>query len=366
MPRTDQVPAPKAGGGGAIAAPRPAVETDAQALEAQAEAEVRGYERAMAARAEQAFPEDKGDPIRLYGEGLAQGGVAFLRSMGKLTRAAELRLRSLLVAGEETAEAQRQRAEEIRQAALARMQADQAAVKADLVAAVRSGGAELLRQDRKAQKWRVLGLTALGCAALVGTAGTAGYRWGRSDAGLAATAELERLRAEAAAANTALAAGREQLVAAASEVRSVAAEAGAGLGILRAMGTLPQAELEATQGIVNDLAANARGLGQSPQLAALREAMAMPSGRRRDAVEFAKIEDGGLRGNLLALAQTAAARQGQPWWQGESTYKGCLANGPVLTTASGVRQPTCLVALPIGWAARPDAVLRNNYPAPGQ
>lgn len=322
-------------------------------LEAQALAEVRGYERTMEARAKAAFP-DKTDPIRIYGEGLAVGGVAFLGSLAKLTRATEMRLRGLFQDAERAAEAKRAAAEAQRKADATAAEADRARTKREAQEAVRAGFKEIVAVERQTRYLRAFGL-AVPAAALMFGLGMAAEHWRGSAAATRDAAnnlaELQRVAGEASLA----------FAQSARDMQDAVGAAGSGLAVLRAVGNLPPAEMEAAQAIIGELG-SADGRRRTTAIAAVRDAMSIPPERRRDAVEFARIEDPATRANFIEMAKMADARRGA-WWTGETPYAGCLVNGPVLPTNRGAPQPTCLVALPLGWQVKSDANLRNFYRA---
>jgi hypothetical protein len=328
-------------------------------LEAEAAAGVRGYERTMQARVEEAFP-NKGDPIRLYGEGLAQGGVAFVRSMMKLTEAAESRLRRLLTTARDTAEAQ------VREAT-ARTEADRAAAKVEAIQAVRAGLGEVVAAGRRARYGWAIGIAALGVAAAFGLGMLAEHWRGQVIATTAAADKLAQLSAaadkatdETTKASVFLAGERVDMGEAVADMRRIVAEATPGLSVLRTLGILPDAERTAMDGILDALAAGANGSKPSPQLQAVRALMALSPDARAQALEFARIGDARFRSAFLPVMRLAEERSKHAWWTGESVYPGCVTNGPALQIQGGGVLRTCLVRLPDNWTV-PDALLRINH-----
>ena len=328
-------------------------------LEAEALAEVRGLEQTMQARAAAAFP-DKTDPIRIYGEGLTASGVAHVRSMGKMTRAMSARLGALLTTAEQTAKAQTE-------AATAKAEADRAAGKLEAVEVMRAGLGEVLAVDRRARYGRAMGIAGAGAALVLGVGLLAGYGWGRASVTADAADKLAALQRETASATAALAASQTQIREMASEMKRAVADAGAGLSVLRTIGTLPEGERAAMNGILDALAGAANGSKPGPQLQAVRELMALPAAARAQAMEFARTGDVQFRASFLPVMRLAEERSKSTWWAGETVYPGCLTNGPTLPVKSGGAIPTCLVQLPDAWQSSGDAYLRaNHYGAPAR
>lgn len=328
-------------------------------LEAEALADVRGFERTMQARAEQAFP-DKTDPIRVYGEGLAGGGVAHVRAVVKATTAAVGRIEGLLTGAQRTAQAQVE-------AATARAEADRAAAKVEAVAAVRAGLGEMIAVDRRARYGLAVGIAGLGIAASFGL-GMLTEHWRDRAAEVGDTAvKLAELRQEATLATVALSAERVQLGEAAAGMKQAVADAGAGVSVLRVLGNLPEGERAAMNGILDALAGAVAGTKPNPQLQAVRELMALSPAARAQAIDFAKIGDAKFRDGFLPVIRMAESRTRTPWWAGEQVYPGCLTSGPALTAQGGGRVATCLVQLPDAWLSATDAYLRvRHYSLPAK
>ncbi len=307
-------------------------------MEAEALAEVRGLEQTMRARAEAAFP-DKTDPIRIYGEGLAAAGVAQVRSMSKLTGAMAARIGGLLTAAQRTAQAQTE-------AATAQAEADRAAAKLDAVAVVRAGFGEVLAVDRRARYgW------AVGVALAFGVGLLTGVWWAQASATADAANKLAALEIEATKATVGFMAEEIRLRETADGMRQAVADAGAGLSVLRLMGTLPEGERTAMNGILDALVGAAKGAQPSPQLQAVRGLMALPATARSQAMEFAKIGDPEFRDTFLPVIRLAE----------EEVYPGCVTNGPALGLKGGGKIPTCLVQLPDSWLSVTDTYLRTRH-----
>ena len=352
--------APVAGRRAARAAPEAAAEQGdsprspgPEELEAEAAAEVRGYETVMQARAEAAFP-DRTDPIRVYGEGMAAGGVAFVRSVAKLTTAADLRLRNLLGTAQRTAQAQVE-------AATAQAEADRAAAKLEAVAAVRAGLGEVIAADRRARYGWAAGIAGLGIAAAFGLGMLTQHWRARATEVDSAVSNLAELRQEASLVAVTLDAERVQIGNAATGLKQAVADAGAGLSVLRTLGTLPEGERTAMNGILDALAGAANGKSPSPQLRAVRELMALRPVDRAQAIEFARIGDFKFRSAFLPVIRLAEDRSRTLWWEGERVYPGCLTNGPTLATQGDGRIATCLVQLPDAWPPVTDTYLRTRH-----
>jgi len=322
-------------------------------MEAEALAEVRGLEQTMRARAEAAFP-DKTDPIRIYGEGLAAAGVAQVRSMSKLAGAMAARIGGLLTAAQRTAQAQTE-------AATAQAEADRAAAKLEAVAAVWAGLGEVLAADRRARYGWAVGIAGLGVALVFGVGLLTGQWWARASATADAANKLAALEIEATKATVGFMAEEIRLRETADGMRKAVADAGTGLSVLRLMGTLPEGERVAMNGILDALVGAARGAQPSPQLQAVRGLMALPAAARSQAMEFARIGDPQFRDTFLPVIRLAEERSRNGWWEGEDVYPGCVTNGPALGLKGGSKIPTCLVQLPDSWLSVTDTYLRTKH-----
>lgn len=322
-------------------------------LEAEALAEVRGIEQAMRARAEAAFP-DKTDPIRIYGEGMAASGVAHVRSVAKLSRAMFARIGGLMTAAEQAAKAQTE-------AAIAKAEADRAAGKLEAVEVMRAGLGEVLAVDRRARYGRTMGFAGAGVALVLGVGLLAGYGWGRASVAASAADRLAELQREATSATAALAASQAQMRDMASGMKQAVADAGAGLSVLRTIGTLPEGERAAMNSILDALAGAANGSKPNPQLQAVRELLALPPASRAQAAEFARIGDAQFRAAFLPVVRLAEEHSKGSWWAGETVYPGCVTNGPSLAIKTGGAISTCIVQLPDTWQSPTDAYLRANH-----
>lgn len=260
-----------------------------------------------------------------------------------------------------TWESGRQAAETQRKADAATAEADRAKAKREAIEAVRAGWKEVAAVEGRTRYLKAFAMTAP-AAVLMFALGMATENWRGSAATTRDAAEkLTRLSEAANSASQELTSTRTALAEASKEMQEAVATAATGLNVLRALGTLPATELETAQKIIAEMAAAARPNGASPYLQVLRETMAIAPARRRDALEFAQIEDPGLRANILEMAKWAAAREFKGWFPGEAPYKGCLANGPNLPTDRNTVLRTCLVRLPDGWTAQPDTGLRQFY-----
>ena len=327
-------------------------------MEAEALAEVRGLEQTMRARAEAAFP-DKTDPIRIYGEGLAASGVAQVRSMAKLGGAMVARIGGLLAAAQRTAQAQIE-------AATAKAEADRAASKLEAVAAVRAGLGEMLAADRRARYGRAIGMAGIGLALAFGAGMLTGTWRERATATASAADKLAQLEKATVTTTVGLMSAEIRIRETTDEVTKVVTDATPGLSVLRLMGTLPEAERAAMNGILDELVGAAKGMKPSPQLQAVRGLMALPAVARDQALVFARIGDPQFRANFLLIARLAEGHSKEPWWDGEQVFPGCLTNGPALRMKGGGKMPTCLVELPDGWLSAPDTYLRTrHYGLPG-
>lgn len=322
-------------------------------MEAEALAEVRGLEQTMRVRVEAAFP-DKTDPIRIYGEGLAAAGVAQVRSMSKLAGAMVARIGGLLTTAQQTAQAQTE-------AATAKAEADRAAAKLEAVAVVRAGFGEVLAVDRRARYGWAVGIAGLGVALVFGVGLLTGVWWARASATADAANKLAALEIAAAKATVGFMAEEIRLRETADGMRQAVADAGTGLSVLRLMGTLPEGERTAMNGILDALVGSAKGAQPSPQLQAVRGLMALPAAARAQAMEFARIGDPEFRDTFLPIMRLAVERSKETWWPGEEVYPGCVTNGPALRTKGGGKIPTCLVQLPDGWLSASDTYLRTKH-----
>lgn len=321
-------------------------------LEAEALADVRGIERTLQARAEAAFP-DKNDPLRIYGEGVATAGVAHVRAVAKATAAGAARIEGLLTGARRTAEAQTQ-------AATAKAEADRAAAKLEAVEAVRAGLGEVIASDRRSRVGWAIGAAGLGTALLLAAGGAVGW-YARGAWAAAETADkLAELRVETVNATLSFAAEQARLRETADGMQRAVADAGAGLSVLRTLGNLPEGERAAMNGILDAVVGGVNGTKPNPQLAAVRELMALPPAARAQAAEFAKIGDARFRADFLPVVRLAEARSQGMWWEGESVYPGCLTNGPAFQFQGGGGVRTCVVQLPDAWT-QPDTFLRRHY-----
>lgn len=331
-------------------------------LEAEARDELNGIARILLARAEAAFP-DKNDPLRIYGEGVAQAGEVHVGAMMKATAAAVARIGGLLTEAQRTAEAQTQ-------AATARAKADRAAAKVEAVAAVRAGLGEMIAVDRRTRiGWAVgiAGLTIVGTFVAAFHMGQWTQRWRDQAAEVGdAAATLAELRQQTSLTSAALSANQVELSEATAGMKQAVTDAGAGLSVLRTLGNLPQAELEAMNGILDALAGSVTGTKPNPQLQAVRELMALSPAARVQAAEFAKIGDAKFRAGFLPIVRAAEERSRGEWWSGEYVYPGCLTNGPSLKMEKGGRIATCLVQIPDSWLSASDAYLRKSYGLPAK
>lgn len=334
----------------------PGVPDDARSpdqMEAEALAEVRGLEQTMRARVEAAFP-DKTDPIRIYGEGLAAAGVAQVRSMSKLAGAMVARIGGLLTTAQQTAQAQTE-------AATAQAEADRAAAKLEAVAVIRAGFGEVLAVDRRARYGWAVGIAGLGVALVFGVGLLTGVWWARASATADAADKLAALEMAAVKTTVGFMSEEARLRETADGMRKAVADAGTGLSVLRTMGTLPEGERAAMDGIVDELAGAAKGTKPSPQLQAVRGLMALPAPAREQAMAFARIGDAHFRDTFLPIVRLAEERSRGTWWPGEEVYPGCITIGPALAIKGGGKIPTCLVQLPDSWLSVPDTYLRTNH-----
>lgn len=322
-------------------------------MEAEALAEVRGLEQTMRARAEAAFP-DKTDPIRIYGEGLVASGVAQVRTTIKLGSAMAARIGGLLAAAQRTAEAQTE-------AATAKAEADRAAGKLRVVEAVRAGLDEVVAVDRRARYGWAVGMAGIGVALAFGAGMLTGTWRERATATASAADKLAQLETVAVQTTVGLMSAEIRIRETTDEVTKAVADATPGLSVLRTMGTLPEAERAAMNGILDELVGAAKGTKPSPQLQAVRDMMALPAQIRDQALVFARIGDPQFRANFLAIARLAEKHSKEPWWAGEEVFPGCLTNGPALDVEKGGRIPTCLMQLPDGWLSATDTYLRTRH-----
>lgn len=327
-------------------------------MEAEALAEVRGLEQTMRARAEAAFP-DKTDPIRIYGEGLAAAGVAQVRTTIKLGSAMAARIGGLLAAAQRTAQAQTE-------AATAKAEADRAAGKLEMIGVVRAGLGEVVAVDRRARYGRAVGMAGIGLALAFGAGMLTGTWRERATATASAADKLAALEKAAVTTTVGLMSAEIRIRETTDEVTKAVADATPGLSVLRTMGTLPDGERAAMNGILDELVGAAKGTKPSPQLQAVRGLMALPAVARDQAMVFARIGDPQFRANFLLIARLAEGHSKEPWWDGEQVFPGCLTNGPALRVKGGNKMPTCLVELPEGWLSAPDTYLRTrHYGLPG-
>lgn len=323
----------------------------AEGLESEALNEVRSFERAMQARADQAF--NKTDPIRIFSDGLVKGGAVFVSALGKVTQAAELRFSGLFDQAQASADAARSAAER-------QIQADVASLRKTLAEEIRQSNSAAVAADRRVRGARAYGIAGIALVATFGL-GMMTERWrGTSGATLASATSLERLQEQANATTAQLSAGQTALAQSAQQILVASAAAAPALSLLTAMGQLPQAELEAAQAVIAELSSAASTKRQT-SMVALREAMRLTPAQRRQAIEFASIEDEGMRKNVLEIGKLAAVRGDRGWFQGETPYKGCVANGPSIPTDRTIRLQTCLVVLPQDWPTMPDSGLRRYY-----
>ncbi|WP_424138832.1 hypothetical protein [Roseomonas chloroacetimidivorans] len=226
-----------------------------------------------------------------------------------------------------TWETAREAAEAQRAAALASIQADHSALKRDLSQAVLEGHQTLITVTRRTNYLRAFAIAAPACLLLFGAGIAGGYWWGSKGAhALAAVNTIDQFRDAVKSAEDAL---RQE----------------AGL-LVRANRTSIEL-LANSRPAISALA----GLGASAEAFT-----ALSAEQRADALAFGRISDDNRRKNMLAIATFAT---GNAWW-GDTTYSGCVANGPVVKTNEG-NVPTCLVALPSGWRAYPDTALRAHY-----
>ena len=318
-------------------------------MEAEALAEVRGLEQTMRARAEAAFP-DKTDPIRIYGEGLAAAGVAQVRTMIKLGSAMAARIGGLLAAAQRTAQAQTE-------AATAKAEADRAAGKLEMIGVVRAGLDEVVAVDRRARYGRAVGMAGIGVALAFGAGVLTGTWRERATATASAADKLAQLETVAVQTTVGLMSAEIRIRETTDEVTKAVADATPGLSVLRTMGTLPEAERAAMNGILDELVGAAKGTKPSPQLQTVRAMMALPVQTRDQALVFARIGDPQFRANFLLIARLAEGHSKEPWWPGEEVFPGCLTNGPALDVEKGGRIPTCLMQLPDGWLSATDTYL---------
>ena len=328
-------------------------------MEAEALAEVRGLEQTMRARAEAAFP-DKTDPIRIYGEGLVAASVAQVRTTIKLGSAMAARIGGLLAAAQRTAQAQTE-------AATAKAEADRAAGKLEAIGVVRAGLGEVVAADRRARYGWAVGMAGIGLALAFGAGMLTGTWRERATATASAADKLAQMETAAVKTTVSFMSEEIQLRETADAMRKAVADANPGLSVLRLMGTLPEAERAAMNGILDELVGAAKGTKPSPQLQAVRGLMALPAPARDQAMVFARIGDPQFRANFLLIARLAEGHSKEPWWDGEEVFPGCLTNGPALRVVKGSgKMPTCLVQLPDGWLSAPDTYLRTrHYGLPG-
>jgi hypothetical protein len=252
----------------------------------------------------------------------------------------------------------------------ARADAENAKARREAMETIHAGFAEVVAVDRRARYLRAFGLAAPALA-LVFALGMLTEHWrGAASETTAAAEQLDSLRRSAAMASIALQAERDKLAQAATDIQTTIREAGTGLQFLRVLGTLPEAERAALNGIVEELAASRRGNGPSPQIEVLRQTLSLTADQRQHAILFARLGSPQLRNTLLGIA-SQAVRNGENRWWGEVTPAGCVANGPTINLVdptnnrpTGQQVVTCLVHLPDGLGGGADTGLRKYYGTP--
>lgn len=309
-------------------------------LEGEAISEVLGYQKAMERRAMEAFPDEK-DAIRLSMEGLAHGGAAFVSALGKITRAAEMRLRSLLTDATATAEAQRQ-------ASIANAAADTAAAKRDILETIHAGFKAVASQEAKTRYVQSISVACVTAAFVFISGSAAGWMAHSYFQTRTAIAELEALRRETANARQEATNSRETVRMLGDVVKDIQ-PALTVMTSLNRMEPEPRASMIALLQMVADRKA-----------ANVYQWTTLTDKQRSDAMQFARISDDELRQNMLGIAQLANARS-SGWWEGERVPRGCLTYGPNLATATRTTLNTCLVELPDAVPKGNDSYLRRRH-----